>query len=92
MNKTELIEKVVEKTELSKKDAQKAVEAIFDTIMNRLANGDKVDILGFGSFAVKKRSARKGRNPSTGEEIEIPASKVPVMKPGKSLKEAVKNS
>lgn len=91
MNKTELINQVAETSELSKKDATKAVNAVFDTILNSLKNGEPVHLIGFGNFEVRERSARKGRNPQTGEEIEIPATRVPVFKPGKTLKEAVKN-
>lgn len=73
-----------------KKDATKAVDAVFDTILNALKDGDKVQLIGFGNFEVRERAARKGRNPQTGEEIEIAASKVPAFKPGKALKDAVK--
>ncbi|UYM82458.1 HU family DNA-binding protein [Heyndrickxia coagulans] len=90
MNKTDLINAVAEATELSKKDTTKAVDAIFDTIQNALANGDKVQLIGFVNFEVRERAARKGRNPQTGEEIDIAASKVPAFKPGKALKDAVK--
>lgn len=90
MNKTELINAVAEASELSKKDATKAVEAVFESIMEALKNGDKVQLIGFGNFEVRERAARKGRNPQTGEEIEISASKVPAFKPGKALKDAVK--
>ncbi|TCS84133.1 HU family DNA-binding protein [Tepidibacillus fermentans] len=90
MNKTELIAKVAEMAELTKKDATKAVDAIFETISEALKEGDKVQIIGFGNFEVRERSARKGRNPQTGEEIEIAASKVPAFKPGKALKDVVK--
>lgn len=90
MNKTDLINAVAEQSELSKKDSGKAVDAVFDTILNALKNGDKVELIGFGSFDVRERSARKGRNPQTGDEIEIAASKVPGFKPGKKLKDAVK--
>ncbi|OEF97291.1 DNA-binding protein [Vulcanibacillus modesticaldus] len=90
MNKTELIAKVAEKAELTKKDATKAVDAVFASISESLQNGEKVQIIGFGNFEVRERAARKGRNPQTGEEIEIPASKVPAFKPGKALKEGVK--
>lgn len=90
MNKTELISSVAETAELSKKDATKAVEAVFDTITNSLKEGNKVQLIGFGNFEVRERAARKGRNPQTGEEIEIAASKVPAFKPGKALKDAVK--
>ncbi|AZB43344.1 MULTISPECIES: non-specific DNA-binding protein Hbs [Bacillaceae] len=89
MNKTELINAVAEASELSKKDATKAVESVFDTILDALKDGDKVQLIGFGNFEVRERAARKGRNPQTGEEIEIPASKVPAFKPGKALKDAV---
>jgi|SRR6478735_3602643 DNA-binding protein HU-beta len=90
MNKTELINAVAEASELSKKDATKAVDAVFDTILEALKAEDKVQLIGFGNFEVRERAARKGRNPQTGEEIEIPASKVPAFKPGKALKDAVK--
>ena len=89
MNKTELINSVAEASELSKKDATKAVDSVFDTILDALKNGDKIQLIGFGNFEVRERSARKGRNPQTGAEIEIPASKVPAFKPGKALKDAV---
>jgi DNA-binding protein HU-beta len=89
MNKTELIEKVVSSTELSKKDAMKAVDAVFNTISEALQNGDKVQLVGFGNFETRDRSARKGRNPQSGQEIEIPASKIPAFKPGKALKDQV---
>ncbi|MFC4103733.1 MULTISPECIES: HU family DNA-binding protein [Paenibacillus] len=89
MNKTELIAKVAELTDLSKKDASKAVDAVFDAISDALQSGDKVQLVGFGNFEVKSREARKGRNPQTGEEIDIPASKIPSFKAGKSLKDLV---
>ncbi|RXT13896.1 HU family DNA-binding protein [Ammoniphilus sp. CFH 90114] len=89
MNKTELISYVAEAAELTKKDATKAVDAVFDAIENALKNGDKVQLIGFGNFEVRERAARKGRNPQTGEEIEIAASKIPAFKPGKSLKDSV---
>lgn len=90
MNKTDLITQVAESTELSKKDATKAVDAVFEAIASALQNGDKVQLVGFGNFEVRERSARKGRNPQTGEEIEIPASKIPAFKPGKALKDGIK--
>lgn len=90
MNKTELINSVAEATELSKKDATKAVDAVFASIQDSLSKGEKVSLIGFGNFEVRERAARKGRNPQTGEEIEIAASKVPAFKPGKALKDAVK--
>ncbi|OUM96793.1 MAG: DNA-binding protein [Thermobacillus sp. ZCTH02-B1] len=89
MNKSELVNKVAELAELSKKDAAKAVDAVFDAIAEALQNGEKVQLVGFGNFEVRERSARKGRNPQTGEVIEIAASKTPAFKPGKSLKELV---
>lgn len=90
MNKTDLVNAVAEASELSKKDTAKAVDAVFQTIMDSLKSGDKVQIIGFGNFEVRDRSARKGRNPQTGEEIQIPASKVPAFRAGKALKDAVK--
>ncbi|WP_347860470.1 HU family DNA-binding protein [Salimicrobium sp. PL1-032A] len=90
MNKTDLINAVSEQADLSKKDATQAVDSVFESIMDSLKDGEKVQLIGFGNFEVRERSARKGRNPQTGEEIEIPASKVPAFKPGKALKDAVK--
>jgi DNA-binding protein HU-beta len=90
MNKTELVKEVAEQAELTQKDATKAVDALIETISETLAQGEKIQLIGFGTFEVRDRSARKGRNPQTGEEIEIAASKVPAFKPGKELKEAVK--
>jgi DNA-binding protein HU-beta len=90
MNKTELVNAVAEKSDLSKKDAALAVDSVFEVITDSLRNGDKVQLIGFGNFEVRERAARKGRNPQTGAEIEIPASKVPAFKPGKALKDAVK--
>ncbi len=87
MNKTDLVEKVVEQTELSQNDAKLAVDAVFNSITNALAAGKKIQLVGFGTFEVRERSARKGRNPQTGEEIEIAVSKNPAFKPGKLLKE-----
>lgn len=91
MNKTDLIAKVAELSDLSKKDATKAVDAVFEAISEALQNGDKVQLVGFGNFEVRERQARKGRNPQTGEEIDIAASKMPAFKPGKSLKDLVSN-
>ncbi|PDO10300.1 MAG: DNA-binding protein [Candidatus Reconcilbacillus cellulovorans] len=90
MNKSDLVAKVAELAELSKKDAAKAVEAVFDAITEALQNGEKVQLVGFGNFEVRERQARKGRNPQTGEEIEIAASKVPVFRPGKTLRDVIK--
>lgn len=89
-NKSELIGQVAETTGLSKKDATPVVEAVFEAISDNLAKGEKVQVIGFGTFEVRDRAARKGRNPQTGEEIEIPATKVPAFKAGKALKDAVK--
>lgn len=90
MTKTEFVEKVMEKTEMSKKDATKAVEAVLGCIEDALVAGDKVAFTGFGVFQVKERSARTARNPQTGKEIKVPATKAPVFKAGKGLKDAVK--
>lgn len=89
MNKTELIAAVAAKAELSKKDAEKALNATIDTITAALAEGDKVQLVGFGSFETKTREARTGRNPRTGENIEIAASRLPAFKAGKALKDKV---
>lgn len=89
MNKAELINAVATSAEVSKKDAEAVVSATLDAITNALKDGDKVQLVGFGSFEVKKRAERIGRNPKTKESIKIPASKVPTFKAGKALKEAV---
>lgn len=89
MNKAELIASVAEKTDLTKKDAEKAVSAVLETIEEALAKGEKVQLVGFGTFEIRERAARKGRNPQTGEVIDIAAAKVPVFKPGKALRESV---
>ena len=89
MNKAELITAVAEKTGLSKKDCEKSVNATFETITANLEDGEKVQLVGFGVFDVKERGVRIGRNPKTKEEIEIPATRVPMFKAGKALKEAV---
>ena len=89
MNKAELINSVAAAADVSKKEAEAVVSATFDAITAALKDGDKVQLVGFGSFEVKKRAARVGRNPKTKESIEIPASVVPVFKAGKALKDAV---
>ena len=89
MNKADLVAAVAEKTGISKKDSEKAVNAAFDAITAALVAGDKVQLVGFGAFETKERSARVGRNPKTKEAIEIPASRVPVFKAGKALKDKV---
>lgn len=90
MNKTELVAAVAAKAELSKKDAEAAVKAVIDSVTEALADGDKVALVGFGTFEVKTRATRTGKNPRTGEAISIPASKVPSFKAGAALKNAVK--
>ncbi len=89
MNKTELIAAVAEKAGLSKKDADAAVSAVFDAVTAELAKGEKVQLIGFGTFEVRERAAKTGRNPRTGETMTIPASKVPAFKAGAALKNAV---
>lgn len=89
MNKTELIAAVANAAEISKKDAEKAVAATFDTIVNAIAEGDKVQLVGFGTFEQRQRNARTGVDPRTGNKIEIAASKVPAFKAGKAFKDAV---
>ncbi len=89
MTKMDLIAKVAEKTEFTKKDADVAVSAVIDAITEALSSGDKVALVGFGTFEVKERAARKGHNPKTKQPIDIPASKAPVFKAGKALKDAV---
>ena len=89
MNKSELIAAMAAKTGETKKDAETALDAMIAAITASLKKGDKVQLVGFGSFEVKKRAARKGRNPQTKEEIKIPASKAPVFKAGKALKDVV---
>ncbi|MCM1284587.1 MAG: HU family DNA-binding protein [Acetobacter sp.] len=90
MNKTELVAAVAEKAELSKKDADAAVTAVLDAVKEALADGDKVSLVGFGTFSVKERAARTGINPLTKEPMSIAASKVPAFKAGAALKDAVK--
>lgn len=91
MNKAELIDAVTTKSELTKQDSRKAVDALFETISNTLAKEEKIQLIGFGTFEVRERAERTGRNPQTGEEMTIPSSKVPAFKPGKELKEAIKS-
>ena len=91
MNKTELVSSVAEKSELTKKDAEKAVSAVFASIEEALAKGEKVQLVGFGTFEVRERKARTGRNPQTGEEIQIPAAKVPAFKAGKASKRSCRS-
>lgn len=90
MNKSELVASVATKAELSKKDAEAAVKAVIDSVTEALTEGDKVALVGFGTFEVKTRAARAGKNPRTGEVIQIPEAKVPSFKAGAALKNAVK--
>jgi len=87
LNKTELVGEVAAKSGLTKKDVEKTVNAFFSTVEEALKEGDKVQLIGFGTFEVRERQARKGRNPQTGEEINIPATKIPAFKAGKALKD-----
>lgn len=89
MNKQELVASVAEKADLTKKDAEKAINAVIESIKVALNKGDKVSLVGFGTFEVRTRAARSGRNPQTGDTIKIPAGKVPAFRPGKELKESV---
>jgi DNA-binding protein HU-beta len=90
MNKTELIKNVAQNAEISQKEATVVLQTVVESITNTLAAGEKVQLIGFGTFEVRERAARTGRNPQTGEEMQIAASKVPAFKDGKELKEAVK--
>lgn len=92
MTKMEIVANVAEMAELSKKDAEKAVSAFTETITKALASGEKISMVGFGTFEVRKRPARTGRNPRTKETIKIPATKVPAFKAGKALKDTVAKS
>lgn len=89
MNKTELVEAIAASADLPKAAAGRALDAVVDAITNALKNNDQVVLVGFGTFAVKERAARTGRNPQTGNPIEIAAAKIPSFKPGKALKDAV---
>ncbi|HEX9583103.1 MAG TPA: HU family DNA-binding protein [Gammaproteobacteria bacterium] len=89
MNKAQLIDAVADTTDISKASASRAVESVLDIITSSLKNGDSVTLVGFGTFTTRKRAARSGRNPRTGATIQIPASTLPVFKPGKALKDAV---
>ncbi len=89
MNKAELIAKMAEKSELSKKDAEKALNAFIESVEEALVRGDKVQLVGFGSFEVRNRAARKGRNPQTNAEIIIPAARTPIFRVGKGLRDAL---
>ena len=90
MNKTELVNAVKAKTEFSAKDSEKAVKAVFEAVTEALAKGEKVQLIGFGTFEVRERAAKEARNPRTGETIKVEAAKVPAFKAGAALKDAVK--
>ncbi len=92
MTKADLVEKVANEAEMTKKDAEQLVEIIFDSIVETLNSGAKIELRGFGSFRVRERNSRKGRNPKTGESVEIPAKRVAYFKPGKELKELINNT
>ena len=89
MNKTELVAAVAEKAEISKKDSEKALKAFVDVVTEQLKAGDKVQLVGFGTFEVRERAAREGRNPQTGKTMKIAACKAPKFKAGKALKDAI---
>lgn len=89
MNKAELVTAISEKTELSKKDAEKALKAFVDVVTEELTKGEKIQLVGFGTFEVSERAAREGRNPQTGETMKIAASKAPKFKAGKALKDLI---
>jgi DNA-binding protein HU-beta len=89
MNKSELVNAIAAKTELSKKDAEKSLKAFIDVVTEELAAGGKIQLVGFGTYEVSERAARTGRNPQTGKEMKIPASKAPRFKAGKALKDSV---
>ena len=89
MTKAELIERVLTAADLNKKEAEAAVEAFFDSIIQSLREGEKIELRGFGSFRLRRREPRKGRNPKTGDKVDVPPKKVPYFKPGKELKELI---
>ena len=89
MNKADLVSSVAEKAEVTKKDSEKVTTAVFDVIEEALAKGDKVQLVGFGTFEVRDRAARTGRNPQTGEEIQIAATRVPAFRAGKALRDSI---
>lgn len=89
MTKAELVEDVADAAELTKKDAERLVEIVFESIIETLNHGEKIELRGFGSFRVRERGARRGRNPKTGDPVSIPAKRVPYFKPGKELKELI---
>lgn len=92
MTKADLVERVAREADMTKKDAEQLVEIIFDTIISTLNKGEKIELRGFGSFRLRERNARKGRNPKTGDTVSIPAKRVAYFKPGKELKELINQS
>ena len=92
MNKTELVAAIADKAELTKKDSEKALKALIDVVTEELKNGEKIQLVGFGTFEVSERAARTGKNPQTGKAIKIPASKAPKFKAGKALKDTVNST
>ncbi len=89
MNKADLVASIASKSDMSRKDAERALNAMIESIQEALTRGEKVQLVGFGSFEVRERAARKGMNPQTGEEITIPASRVPIFRGGKALKDSI---
>ncbi len=89
MTKADLVDEVSRATELSRKDSEVIVEALFDSVVKALKNSDKLEVRGFGSFRIRKRKARQGRNPKTGEKVDVPEKKVPYFKPSKELKDLI---
>ena len=92
MTKADLVEEVSRVTELTRKDSEVIVDTLFESVIKALKTGDKLEVRGFGSFRVRQRNARVGRNPKTGEKVEVPAKRVPYFKPSKELKDVVNNS
>ncbi len=91
MTKAELVEKVAESTQLTKRHAELIVNTVFDSIVQSLKEGEKIELRGFGSFRIRHRGPRTGRNPKTGEKVEVPSKRIPYFKPGKELKELLNN-
>ncbi|MBI4481855.1 MAG: integration host factor subunit beta [Acidobacteria bacterium] len=89
MTKAELVEEVAKSTELTKKDAEVIVQTVLDSIVESLQRGEKIELRGFGSFRIRERASRQGRNPKTGEKVSVPSKKVPYFKPGKELKDLI---
>ena len=92
MTKADLVERVAHEAEMTKKDAEQLVEIVFDSITESLNKGEKIELRGFGSFRVRERNSRKGRNPKTGTSVDIPAKRVAYFKPGRELKELINNA